>query len=300
MAASKKAKSKSSEPDGQWTEGGGGYSFALSGTAVLCRNDKGVVLKTVPKALKDDDVFIRLRQLADFLEQHEAECRSTIETWMLRSLPIPATVAKAVWDDPAWRNSLRDLVIEARGVDGSTVTGLYRDHALERGLGIVTLDGETEWIQATDFDVPHPVRFSELDEYRGFAVDLGIEQAVPQLFRETYAKPTSSAGDSINDFFGGRFEQVAHVVGRARGRGFNVRGGFATCRVWENGTQLEAQYWIGADEVEGETETGDLSWSDRLGRTVPVAEVGPVAFSEGMRMAASIFAGRKVAEEVPA
>ena len=41
-----------------------------------------------------------------------------------------------------------------------------------------------------------------------------------------------------------------------------------------------------------ETETGDLHWV-RSGDPVPIGQVGPVAYSEGVRMATRIYAGRK-------
>lgn len=54
--------------------------------------------------------------------------------------------------------------------------------------------------------------------------------------------------------------------------------------------------WIGEPYWDGDTETGGLTWSDEDGRTLRAAEVGPVAWSEGMRMAAALYAGRKVEE----
>ena len=41
-------------------------------------------------------------------------------------------------------------------------------------------------------------------------------------------------------------------------------------------------------------ETAQLSWVDGRERTIKLADVGPVAFSEGMRMASSIYAARVV------
>ena len=45
-----------------------------------------------------------------------------------------------------------------------------------------------------------------------------------------------------------------------------------------------------------ETTTGDLSWVDDKQRPLAVADVPPVAYSEGMRMASLIYAKRKVEE----
>lgn len=87
---------------------------------------------------------------------------------------------------------------------------------------------------------------------------------------------------------------LMHAVGKARSLGYKVRGGFATCKTWDAGAVSEARYWIGADSPDAETYTGLLSWVDDRERALPLAEVGPVAFSEGMRMASAIYAARVV------
>ena len=58
---------------------------------------------------------------------------------------------------------------------------------------------------------------------------------------------------------------------------------------------MEARYWIGSDAPESEAVTGDLMWVDAGEAQQAVRQlrdVGPVAYSEGMRMAAAIYAGR--------
>jgi hypothetical protein len=75
-----------------------------------------------------------------------------------------------------------------------------------------------------------------------------------------------------------------------------VSGGYVTCRVRDGARTAEAAVWIGEPYWDGDTETGALSWSDGDGRSIGPAEVGPVAWSEGMRMAAALYAGRVVEE----
>jgi hypothetical protein len=90
---------------------------------------------------------------------------------------------------------------------------------------------------------------------------------------------------------------LMHAVGKARALGYKVRGGFATCQVWDAGAVSEARFWIGADSPDSETYTGQLSWVDGKERGLKLADVGPVAFSEGMRMAAAIYAARVVEKQ---
>jgi hypothetical protein len=222
---------------------------------------------------------------------------------MLRSLPVPRAVLQAVWADAAWRGRLENAVIAPVGADGApdpARSGLFRGVDPRRGLGVVGLDGETTWLDGDRAAIPHPILIPELDAWRELIAQLGLAQGVPQLHRETYGKPAEAGERSIDRFAGARFAMLLHAAGRARSLGYKVRGGFATCQVWDGGVASEARYWIGADFPEAETRTGALSWVDERGRGLPIAGVGPVAFSEGMRMAAAIHAGRAaVPEDAP-
>ena len=75
-----------------------------------------------------------------------------------------------------------------------------------------------------------------------------------------------------------------------------MSGGYATATIYEDGRQVVARYWIGAGAPEESGLSADLHWiSDD--QTLPVAEVGPVAYSEGVRMASYLYAGRTVKKE---
>jgi hypothetical protein len=129
---------------------------------------------------------------------------------------------------------------------------------------------------------------------------LGVTQGVSQLHRETHARPSALASattQTIDQFEDGKFAMLMHAIGKARALGFKVRGGFAVCQVWDGDAVSEARYWIGADAPDAETQTGALLWVDARERGLPIAAVGPVAFSEGMRMAAAIYAARVVEKQ---
>ena len=125
-------------------------------------------------------------------------------------------------------------------------------------------------------------------------------KSVPgQLQREVHPLPDplpEATVTSLHDWAGAEFEQLRFAMGRATGAGFAVKGGYAVARIHEGGRLVEASYWIGADYPEGPTWTEDLSWMVD-GKELPVRDVGPVAYSEGVRMARHIHAGRKVEEE---
>jgi hypothetical protein len=280
-----------------WLDAGGGYELALQGGVVRARNAHGKVLSSLPAAARRSPLLERLRALREWLERHERECGAQVEAWMLRSLPVPGGVVEALWPDPAWRAALRDAVVAGLDASGERLAdgiGLLRAADPVRGLGVVTLDGETRWLRPAACAVPHPALIPELESFRDLATDLDVEQRVPQLFRETWARPPDldPAGTAVQAFAGGRFDPARRVVARCRELGYQLTDGCAVARVWEAGRLLEARYQVGEDHPDYATVTGELYWLGPGAGRQPLGAVGPVAFSEGMRMASAIFGGR--------
>ncbi len=283
-----------------WITADKDYKIALEDGKLVCQNPKGSKLASVPKWLKDGEAAQQLLGLKDWLAQHEAECRDTLELWMLRSLPVARTVLVSIWPDPTWSGLLKNLVVCAMkdGEIHQEESGFLLNVDAKKGVGIVDLDGETQWIKSEAVALPHPILLEDLNDFRELTVELGFDQALDQLFRQTF-KPSEEdlEKNSIHEFSGGKFEMLNHAMGLCRRLGYRVKGGSATCPVLENGKLTEARFWIGADAPEYETYTGDLLFTDERERSVPIREVGPVAFSEGMRMASAIYAKRVVKEE---
>jgi hypothetical protein len=295
----------SSQDELHWVSTTSGYELSLSGNKVVCRSAAGKRLNAVPATLKDDPVAVDLRGLAEWLVGHEKECRERVETWMLRSLPVPTALLSSVWPDIAWRSSLQDCTVAVFVDDAPDMTrvGLLRDvftdPANGTGVGVVDLDGNTKRWNCHQIVIPHPVLLKHLDDWREFAAELGINQQVPQLFRETHDRPELADGPlSISTYQGGRYQQLRHIQGRASSHGFSVSGGFAVCRIFEGGQMVEARLWIGSDSPDYETEIGDLVWVDSEGRQLFSEDVGPVAWSEGHRMGADLYAGRVIDQTV--
>ena len=180
------------------------------------------------------------------------------------------------------------------GQHHQTRQGLLRGADKKKGVGVVDLDGETVWLATDRVAIPHPILLPELDAWRELLTQINATQGIAQLHRETHGKPTELAANAIDEFEDGKFAMLMHAIGKARSLGFKVRGGFATCKVWDKGGVTEARYWIGSDSPESETYTGQLSWVDSREKGLAIKDVGPVAFSEGMRMASSIYAARVV------
>ncbi|HVK72645.1 MAG TPA: DUF4132 domain-containing protein [Kofleriaceae bacterium] len=289
-------------PGASWVDAGGGYSLTLEAGKLVCRSPKGVRLASVPKEIKDGEAAEQLGALRDWLGLHDQECISTVDTWMLRSLPVPRATVQAVWDDPSWRKPLENAVVVPVARDGTVAAdraGFLRGVDPNRGVGVVDLDGETVWLDTDQIAIPHPILLTDLDGLRELATQLALSQGIAQLHRETWRKPddVSPSQTSIAQFADGKFAMLMHAIGRARSQGYRVRGGFAVCAVWEGGDVVEARYWIGSDSPDTETWTGELSWVDGRERSLKIGDLGAVAYSEGMRMASAIWAGRVVEKD---
>jgi hypothetical protein len=284
-----------------WLDAGKNYALGIEAGKLMCRNPAGKTLAAVPKELKESELAEQLSALCEWLSDHRTECLRRVEMWMLRSLPVPCEVVRAVWPDPDWSDMLRNLVVmpaDAHGKADAQKTGLLRNIDAKKGIGVVDRDGETQWIAAARLLIPHPILIDGLGELREIAADLQFSQAIEQLFRPTFAATKEQAELlRINDFSGGRFEQLNFAGSACRQLGYPVRGGYACSKIWENATPLEARYWIGDDQPEAETYTGELIFVGSDQKPRKLGDVGQVTFSEGVRMAAQIYARRKVEKE---
>ena len=281
-----------------WIDAERDYAIGLRHGKLVCRNPKGKTLAAVPKWLKESEPAESLRALSQWLAEHSLECQHTVERWMLGSFVIPTTVLQAIWDDEDWQVALRDMVVvpaDAKGGCDYENTGLLRQLDSKRGIGVVDLDGESQWHKTASFAVPHPILIADLEDLRELASDLEIRQVVDQLYRPI-AQPTEEQKElkQVNDFTGGVFEQLNYALSHCRRLGYPVRGGYATCRIFENGQKVQARYYVGDEHPESETWTGGLVFVDESEHAIKIGDLGPVAFSEGMRMASAIYAKRKV------
>ncbi|MFG2111881.1 DUF4132 domain-containing protein [Streptomyces sp. NPDC048718] len=282
-----------------WLAAGEGYEITLEDGRVVARRAGGRQLKSLPKALRDDPEVDRLRRLSEWLDRHTASCLAQVDTWMVSSLPVPTELIARVWPDEAWRSALRDMAVVG---DDPDEVGFLRDVSADGELRLVDLDGETVRIAPRTVTLPHPVLLPDLEDVREFAAELGITQRVEQIHRATWTRPEdagtgaarSSSATEVRDYAGGKFASRFGLAARATSLGYRVSGGYATCKVRDGDRTGEASVWIGEPYWDGESETGALGWHDENGRAMRLTEVGPVAWSEGMRMAAALYAGRTI------
>lgn len=282
-----------------WLSAGDGYEVALVEGRVTARatsgRSAGRQLKSLPRALRDHPEVDRLRRFAEWLDRHAASCVAQVDSWMVSSLPVPTGLLARVWPDEAWQTALRDLAVVG---DDPDEVGFLRGATESGELRVVNLDGETVRLSPRTVTLPHPVLLPDLDDIREFAAELGIVQHVEQIHRAIWRRPDEldEKATEVREFAGGSYRSRFALAARATSLGYRVSGGYATSRVRDGGSTVEAHVWIGEPYWEDVVETGALSWHDQGGRVLRLREVGPVAWSEGMRMAATLYAGRVIEE----
>lgn len=299
--AAKKSKEPLPSDTIPWLDAPRDYKIGLHEGKIVCKNPKGNLLASLPPWLKDEEVTEQLQALVAWLEEHRMECMHTVERWMLRSLIIPADILPPLWNDLDWRNSLENMIIAPASKSGQIdleKTGFLKQIDSKKGLGVIDVDGESQWLKPNQIAIPHPILIGELDGLRELASDLGIKQEIEQLYRPIH-KPTTDQLPlkSIRDYEGGAFDQLNFALGVCRRLGYPVRGGYAVCRIWEGTNPLEARYYVGAEAPDSPTETGELIFLNAKQQATRIDEVGPVTFSEGVRMASAIYAKRKVEKQ---
>ncbi|WP_217142522.1 DUF4132 domain-containing protein [Streptomyces sp. AC627_RSS907] len=283
-----------------WLAAGDTYEIALVEGRVVARSAAGERPGSLPAELRDHPVVTGLQRFAEWLEWHAAGCVKQVETWMVSSLPVSTALLAQVWPDEAWRSALRDLVVVGESPEE---TGFLRGVEETGGAGsarglplVVTTGGDTLRISSPTVTLPHPALLPQLEELRAHAAETGVSQRVEQLHRATWRKP--EAADALADeaatFAGAYYESWHRLVGRATALGHKVGGDHATVRLQEAGRTVIAAVHVGNayDNADGAT-VGEVAWSDPHGSPLPLTDVGPVAWSEGMRMAAALHAGAR-------
>lgn len=279
-----------------------GYELGIEEGKLACRNAAGKVLKSIPKKVRDHEVYTRAREFMAIVDEHARDCKSNVESWMLRQLPVPVAVLSSVISDPFWEGPLTNLIMgtaEAVDTQDLDAMGFFKTYEEERGLGLITIDGESIWVKADAVKVAHPVHIKELEDFRELALELAFEQQIAQLFREVFEKPVFEDNDDRTwlDKYDGQFDALYMAFGRARSLGYAIRGGWAVTRVFADDGFQEARYWLGSGDPTWETHVGGMCWVTEKGNSIMLRDVDPIAWSEGIRMAEGIWAARKQEEQ---
>ena len=101
-----------------WLTTASGHEVTLSNGKVVARTNQGKILKSLPKALAEDEVVAGLKQLVEWLDRHEASCRAEVDRWMIADAGFVIEGAEADGGD---RTELATKVELRRRGPGSTL-----------------------------------------------------------------------------------------------------------------------------------------------------------------------------------
>ncbi|WP_432084108.1 DUF4132 domain-containing protein [Streptomyces sp. WAC 04229] len=283
-----------------WLAAGDEYEVALVEGRVVARSAvatspdgrEGRRERSLPEEIRDRPEVLELQRFAEWLDRHAAECAAQVDRWMVSSLPVPTVLLGRVWPDEAWRAALRDIVVVG---DHPDEAGFLRDAAGSGELRLAGPDGATVRLTPRTVTMPHPVLLPRLEELRRFAAESGVVQGVEQIHRRTWARPGGSGttAHTVTEFAGAEYRSWFHLSSRATSLGYQISGSSVVDRIRDAGRVVTASVGMSDPFTEEKAWTGGLAWSVDDGRgQLPLAEIGPVAWSEGMRMAAALHAGR--------
>lgn len=274
----------------------GDYHLCLDGREIRIADATGTLLKEVPADVAHSAAYTQLEQLRRLLRDHATTCFDTVQNWFLRQLPVPVPVLQAIWPDPTWSQLLDNLITSTAG--GGALTGFLRG-ADAQGLHIVDRHGQSHLIPATTTEgspqtvtLPHPILLEDLQAYREVATQYGIDQRIEQLFRDVYVKPTDPQDfhNAVSSFRGGSYDEGHQMLRQAGAAGFSAHLSAITVTVMDGDRETDCTLMVECAHPE------ESAWLDEVVFTRPFLrlrpeDVSPVAFSEGMRMAAIMHAG---------
>ena len=92
------------------------------------------------------------------------------------------------------------------------------------------------------------------------------------------------------------YNQAGTLIGRSRGAGFQTSGDSISLTVLENGVEITAMLGIDAWYYDEEAALYEVQFA-RDGHVISPEQVGPIAWSEGIRMCEFVYAGRSISEQ---
>lgn len=280
---------------GPWTEVPTGHAIRIADEGVQCRNAKGRVLATVPPAVKKTAEYERMDILLGSLEQHRVEQARAVETWMLRGAGVPLPLLGTLWEDPDARDALRGVLV--MGAE-SAVAGLLVDAGPD-GIVLAGPDGARRAVTDARLRVAHPVTVEDADRWRLALAEHGLTQGVEQLGRAVFRagevewlrlRRNEPEAPYVLSFEGGAAAFLNHgrLLRALLPLGAELSSGGIAVRVREAGADVVARLEIDGDSPEHPSYVDGLAWFDPDGRRLTFEEIGPVAWSEGVRLAARV------------
>lgn len=259
---------------------------------VIVRDAKGKALKSVPDKVRKNPEFQALMRGRKDDRARLRRARVALEARMISGQPLLAEEATWFSEDEAYAPLLRGLIVlPARP---NTPPGLLVSWDPSRGLGLLPIDYDARWAGWTDLELAHPMKLGDVVPWQDLLLDVGLQQVLPQAFRELKTVPPSQRTLTESPMLAGRTARSAATIERALSeQGWVPRRGMAkrvfTLRQVIDGdpqiTSVEAwfdygEYYMPSDP----TETGAFGFTE-LGtrRARKLGDVPAILVSETIR-----------------
>ncbi|MDI1432281.1 DUF4132 domain-containing protein [Polyangium sorediatum] len=205
-------------------------SIGPRGELVVTPEGASSPLRRVPSAVRKDERYRALVRGRRAERARRYEATRLLEDRMISATPLRADELAWLLDDPLHASLLGHLVVTTRPRD----PGPPRDLALlwswerARGLGVVPLDYDARWIGWTDVEIVHPARLPDVTPWRALLDDLGVKQALPQLFRDLRGVPDEELDSTESHVLARRLVDAAALRRALADEGFCTGPGLAT------------------------------------------------------------------------
>lgn len=275
------------------------------GDEVVVIDPKGKRLKSVPAKVKKSDSYQTMMRGRKDDRLRPRRARFAIENRMVAGLPFTAEEMAWLSQDLAYGPHLRGLIFAPEGQSEASMGVIVRFDE-QRGLGLVPLDYDSRWVPFSEGLIPHPIRMPSLSDWQDLIIDLGLEQPIPQVFREL--RRVQHAERRLKEsslLAGGETRSAAAIERLLMEAGWTVKRGLArrklSARVDARPAQVEAWFDYGEFYTPDEpTFLGNFGFADvATKRRLTFEEVPEIIVSEAIRSleTCAAQAGAKKAEE---
>jgi len=265
-----------------------GYSISLGeGGELVVKDARGKVLKNPPDKLRKHEDYQALVRGRKDDRSRVARARRVLEERMISGAPFSGDELAWLVEDDVFAPLLRGVLV--RPLDRPGEAGLLVAWEA-RGLGVLPLDYDARWLGWASVELLHPMKLADVTPWQDLLIDVGLQQALVQLFREVRSVPTAQRSLTESSLLGGRQTRSGASVERAlMEEGWAFRRGQARRKLSERAAQgvtaVEAWFDYGEYYMPAEpTTTGAFGFFHaETSKPLKFNEVPPVLLSEAIR-----------------
>lgn len=254
------------------------------GSAELAISKKGKRQKTLPKALNKDEWVLNLKETIKELKEQQRRAKASLERAMTDSTEFGVGELEKICGNPV----LAPLVCKLVWTDGEKSGFLKTDG--EKVL-LCGLTGEVYTLEKEKLRVAHPHDLKEEGKWSGYMhylYEQQIKQPFKQIFREYYPLTEEERQERmISRRYAGHQVQPQKTVALLKGKGWTVDYEEGLQKVYYKENLIVRMFaladWFSPADIEAPTLEEIRFYDRKTGKSVDLAEVPAIVFSETMR-----------------